>query len=239
MFQLPFLKKEQLTNDTFSFYFDRTKFTFDYLPGQYIRMILPHENPDDRGTSRFFTLASSPLLQDHIMITTRIVQSSFKKTLASLSPGQVIQFWGPTGKFVLPEDSQKPLVFLAGGIGLTPYHSMITYAAEKGLQIPMTLLVSFTIPDEIVFKEEFKNITEQHPHIKVIYTITKPEQSSISWEGEKGRISEDLLKRYGGDLLQSTFFVSGPGSMVDGTDTLLKSLHISEENIILEKFPGY
>lgn len=238
-YQLPFVSKEQLTADTYSFYFDRSEHPFEFLPGQYNRVILPHENPDDRGTSRFFTIASSPTQTEDLMITTRIVKSTFKHALLGLLPGQNVQFWGPTGQFVLHDEEQRPLVFLAGGIGLTPYHSMITYAAEKNLAIPMTLFVSFTVQEEMVFYDEFMEIAKQHSNIKIIYTITHLEQSEQPWSGEKGRISADMIKKYVPEPTNNTFYISGPGSMVDVTQELVKEMGVAEEQVIIEKFPGY
>lgn len=238
-FTLPFVKKEQLNADTYSFYFDRTKHEFEFDPGQYMRMILPHDSPDDRGTSRFFTIASSPLQKDFLMHTTKIIKSSFKQTLNSLQPGQEVQYWGPTGKFVLQEDSPRPLVFIAGGVGITPYHSMLIFAAQKNLTLPLTLFVSFSIPEEIIYYDELTAIAKEHTNIKVIYTLTRPQESKLPWSGETGRVSEELIKKYIDTVSECTYYVSGPPPMVDGTDTLLKDMKISEEQIILEKFTGY
>lgn len=238
-FLLPFVKKEQLTKDAFSFYFDRKAFAFDFLPGQYIRMILPNENPDDRGTSRFFTIAASPFNKDFLIVTTRIGRSTFKQQLAKLTEGQEVQFWGPIGRFVLQEDAQNSLVFLAGGIGITPFYSMISYAAEKKLSIPLTLFVSFSVPEEIIYYEELTRIAQNSSSIQIVYTVTHADESSVTWSGERGRISEDLLKKYIPNIQTSTYYITGPGPMVDGTKEMLTALHIPEEQILIEKFPGY
>lgn len=237
-FQLPFIRKEQQTSDVYSFFFDRSAYDFDFLPGQYIRMVLPHKDSDDRGSSRFFTIASSPLEKEHIMITTRIIKSTFKKTLADLSPGQLVNFWGPIGKFVLhPEKS--PLVFLAGGIGLTPYHSMILYMVKMSIPVEIYLFVSFSLVEEMVFFDQLTQIANMHNNIKIIYTVTHPEESKKPWIGEKGRISEPLLKKYLSDIYKPTYYISGPEKMVNSTQKLLNSLNIIEDKIITEIFPGY
>src|SRR5258708_3228613 len=93
-FFLPFLRREQITENVYSLFFDRRDVKFTFLPGQYIRMVLPHKNPDNRGTSRFFTIASSPLEKDHFMITTKLIQSSFKMTLLSLTAGTPVKMYG-------------------------------------------------------------------------------------------------------------------------------------------------
>ncbi|MBI3070366.1 MAG: FAD-dependent oxidoreductase, partial [Candidatus Levybacteria bacterium] len=117
-FYLPFIKKEQVSKDAFAFYFKR-EVNFDFLPGQYIRMHLPGTNIDGRGDKRPFTIASSPLEKEHIMIVTRIIQSAFKKRLSELSEGEKVKFYGPLGGFVLHEEEKNEQVFLAGGIGIT------------------------------------------------------------------------------------------------------------------------
>lgn len=235
---LPFITSEKIAKNIISFYFEREKSGFNFLPGQYIRMYLPHENPDERGTSRFFTVSSSPLEKKHIMITTRIgdTPSTFKKTLLCLKKGEQISIFGPLGNFVLPEDKKVPLVFLANGISITPYHSMLTYVAKNNLVQPTTLIASFTSPDEMVFYEKLNQIAKKNKHVQVIYTLTK---SSLKWHGESGRISENLIKKYVKKLQQPLFYIVGSPDAVQKMRAILEKLKISEEKIIAEDFTGY
>lgn len=103
VFMLPFLRKERIAENTYCFFFDRKQVAFHYLPGQYIQITLPHNSPDDEGTTRYFTISSSPTEKDYLMITTRVRQSTFKKTLFSLKKGATAQFFGPIGTFVLQD----------------------------------------------------------------------------------------------------------------------------------------
>lgn len=238
-FFLPFLKKEQVAKDTFSFYFDRTGTELDFLPGQYNRVTLPHENADERGTSRFFTIASSPTDKDYLMVTTKVIQSSFKRMLANLEPGHKAQFFGPMGNFVLNDDETKSCVLMAGGIGITPYHSMLRYAADKNLTVNLILFVSFSTIEEMVFYQELMDISQKHPNIKVIYTITHQEESKESWTGETGRISENLIKKYIIDIQQPKYYIVGPPAMVEGTKEMLIRMSIPAEQILNENFTGY
>jgi ferredoxin-NADP reductase len=98
-----FKKKVQLEKDIYVFYFLRPE-DFQFLPGQYIQMTLPHAKTDDRGSSRYFTISSSPTEKDYLMITSRKGSSSFKKALFGLEEGTQVQFFGPIGMFVLPEE---------------------------------------------------------------------------------------------------------------------------------------
>lgn len=199
-YYLAFIKKEKVSKDAYSFYFNRA---FNFLPGQYIRMTLDIENPDKRGISRSFTISSSPL-EDYMTVTTRIIQSSFKKKLANLVPGAKVKIFGPLGSFLFNEEDKSSRIFLGGGIGITPFHSMVTFSNAKKLAIPINLFVSFSTVDEIIFREELEEISKNNPNIKIIYTITHPEETppeadqplADKWEGETGRISESLIKKY-------------------------------------------
>jgi ferredoxin-NADP reductase len=237
---LPFLKKEPKSQDAYSFYFDKKDQQLNFLPGQYIRMSLPHLNPDNRGTGRFFTISSSPLETDYIVITTRILQSTFKQTLNNLRIGEKVKIFGPMGNFYLDETDPTPKVFLAGGIGITPYHSILKYAAAKNMQTPLTLFVSFSTTQEMVFFEELTHIAQEHTNIKVIYTITQPENSQSKWEGETGRISGELIKKYITNPFDQKYYIVGPTGIVESMHKLLQEeLKLPEEKIITENFPGY
>lgn len=224
-FTLPFIKKERLAKDTYSFYFDRTKETFNFLPGQYMRMILPHANPDDRGTSRYFTISSSPHEKEHLMITTKIPQSTFKKALANLEPGTKVQFFGPIGYFIEKIESDKPFVFLAGGIGITPFYSLLKHAAHKKLTSPFALFASFSKPENIIFHKELTELSNKNKNIKTIFTTE--------------RFSEKLLKEKITDIYHPNYYIVGPPSMVEETKQMLENLEINSEQIFTEDFTGY
>lgn len=238
-FYLPFIEKEKVTKDTYSFYFDQAELGLDFLPGQYIRMTLDIKNPDNRGDSRFFTIASSPLEKNYIMITTKIIESSFKKRLMELNNGEKVKFFGPIGGFVLDGEEKDRRVFLAGGIGITPFHSMVVYAHAKELSIPITLLVSFSTVEDIVFKEELDNIASKDPHIKVIYTVTHLEKSKLKWKGETGMISEDLIKKYIPNILEPQYFIVGPPAMVTAIEEVVRNMGVANDKIFIENFTGY
>jgi ferredoxin-NADP reductase len=239
-FNLPFLRREQTSKDAYSFFFDRTvKPDYTFLPGQYNKVFLPHENPDNRGTNRNFSAASSPLNTKELMITTRIVQSSFKKALFNLAPGTEVQFFGPVGRFVFDESETVPHVFLAGGIGITPFHSMLDYIAEKNITIPVTLFASFSTVEDFLYYEEFIAIANAHPTVKVVYTVTKPELSKKSWTGETGRVTPELIKKYIPNILDCITMTCGPIPMVDGTLEMLSGMGVQKENLRKENFVGY
>jgi len=235
-FYLPFIKKEKIAKDTYSFYWDSTNLDLDFLPGQYVRMTLDIKNPDNRGSSRSFTIASSPLEKQHIMITTKIIKSSFKKRLMTLKPQELVKFFGPMGGFVLNEEEKNDRVFLAGGIGITPFHSMIIYANAKKLSIPITLVVSFSSVEDLVFYEELSNIAKENSYIKTIYTITHP---NVQWKSEIGRVSEGLIKKYVPDIFKPLYCIVGPPAMVAAIEETVRKMGVSNERIFIENFTGY
>lgn len=239
MLTLPFDHRLQRNRDTYSFYFSRGNVPFDFLPGQYIEMNLPHKNPDNRGISRYFTVSSSPTEKDYFMITTRVIQSSFKHALFALKKGTLVKFVSPTGNFTLKENIQKPHVFLSGGIGITPFHSMIVYASDRKLSVPITLFASFSTVEDVVFYDEFEKIAKDNSAIKIIYTITKPKESQKEWSGETGRISKELIKKYVRDTTKQLYFIAGPTAMVPALNDMLRDMDIPLEQIRIEDFNGY
>lgn len=238
-FYLPFIKKEQVAKDAFAFYFDRTNVQFNFLPGQYVRMYLPGTDVDGRGDKRPFTIASSPFEKEHIMIVTRVIQSAFKKRLSELSVGEKIKFYGPMGGFVLYEEEQNEQVFLAGGIGITPFLSMISYVDGKKLPLKIVLFVSFSTVEDVIFKEQLESTAKRSENVKVVYTITKPEESKLPWSGETGRISEALIKKHVTSPLEQLYYIVGPPQMVSAMEELVSTMGVPSQQILIENFTGY
>lgn len=235
-FDLPFVKKVKLTKDTYTFYFERVQ-GLDFLAGQYFRITLPIKNPDERGSSRFFTISSSPTDIDFLTITTRIIKSSFKLRLNSLESGENVSFFGPIGTLYVEEGDIDSIIFLAGGIGITPAHSILRFIDNKNLKLNFTLIVSFSKKEEVIFYEELRELELRNANIKVIYTLTKEENFYSGLE--TGRINEEMIKKYAQNYIDSKFFIVGPPAMVDAMIGTVKSLGISEEKIIKENFSGY
>jgi len=229
-----FLRRVERAKDTYSFYFDRSETEFSFLPGQYLRLTLPHV-ADDRGTSRFFTISSSPL-EKEIMITARIVQSSFKERLFSLQPGDEVHIFGPMGRFIFDERLDQEHVFIAGGIGITPFHSMISYATAIKKTHQITLFAMFSRQEDMIFFDVLTQIAKKNQSLRVIYSLT---QSDPLWKGERGRVSEVVLKKYVKHNSKILYSVVGSPKMATQTRELLVSMNISEEQIRSEGFTGY
>lgn len=237
-FELPFIKKEKASeHDAYSFFFDRRGVAFDFRPGQYIRMTF-EEVVDERGNGRFFTVSSSPTEKDIVMITTRIIKSPYKMYLSNLSTGEKVSFSGPFGNFTFDESDLRPRVFIAGGIGITPFRSMIVYTCDKKVSIPITLFASYSTASDIVFGKELDGIAKRCNTIKVVTTITKPEESKMEWKQEVGRLDKDKVRKYIQDL-SSLYFIAGPEGLVSALSGVIKDMGVSKDFIKTENFPGY
>jgi ferredoxin-NADP reductase len=239
-FKLPFLKKEQLTKDTYTFYFKRTGEERDFIPGQYYEIKLDIPNADERGDSRVFTISSSPTDKEFITITTRIIQSSFKLRLNKLQPEEIVQFNGPWDDLNFDENDNSPHVFLAGGIGVTPYHSIVKYAEDKNINTSMTLLVSWKNYDEMVFDDFFRAANDKLSNFSYVPTLTEEnEMSADVWDGERGRINEEMIRKYVHDIPNSKYFFAGPPAMVKALKETVQGMGVPNEKIIAEEFEGY
>lgn len=236
-FTLPVLKIKQQTPDVVSVLLDVKGQNIPYQAGQFFRLTLSNIT-DPRGPWRFFSNCASPTEHDFFMFTTTISQSSFKQKIKTLTPGESISVSGPFGKFVLG-DNNRPYVFLSGGIGITPFRSIVKYATDEKLPHKITLLYSNSVSEEIIFKEDLDQTAKDNPNVKIIYTITKPEESSVSWHGKTGRIDEKMIQECTTDIANTLFYICGPPSMVDALSGVVKGLGVADENIKTERFTGY
>lgn len=222
--------------DTRSFAFE-TQGLPPAQPGQYL--MLRMEAPDDpRRGSRTFTIASSPTEPD-VVITTRLREgSAFKRRLASLPVGGSLEARGPMGRFTLP-DEDRPLLFLAGGIGVTPFRAMIRYAMDTGRRAGITLLASDRTPDLIPYRQEMDAWARAHAWLRVERTITRPQEALQPWSGRTGRLDEDWIRSAVDGLDARIAFAAGPPAFVEDAAGRLRSLGFSDDRIRTERFAGY
>lgn len=235
--QLPLIEAKQESIDVKSFKFGLNETSFNFKSGQYIIMKL--DVVDERNGVRMFSLSSSPTETGFITISTKMTGSNFKNKLESINIGDKVDIRGPFGRFLLQEDYSKTAVMLAGGIGITPFRDMIKFATDKKLNLKIILLYSNRLPEEISFKKEFDGWQKINPNLKVVYTITRPEESRLKWEGVTGRIDAAMIKSNVKDMENCMFYVCGPPAMVDAMVTTLKNMGVSDNNIKIERFTGY
>ncbi len=232
------LEKRQETGDVISFLFDLAGQALPFIPGQYVYYTLDSlDFPDDRGKQRHFTISSSPTEQGIVMFTTRIRGSGFKETLRHAEPGYELTCGTPAGKFVLPEEERMRHIFLAGGIGITPYRSMVRYAADNDVPLEAILFTFNHSSADLVFREELDRISQQIPTFKPVHVLSS---AGPDWPGERGRLDEDLLRKYAGEDLKSyLYWLSGPPPLIAADETLLQKIGIPRRAIHVDRFLGY
>ena len=242
---LKLLSKEKLQGtDIMTFRFSRGG--IDYTAGQYAFFKLDGVDGDTKGPIRHFSIASSPTEQDFIQISTRIRDTQYKQKLASLEEGTEISAWGPRGEFVLSEDHSKPAVFLSGGIGVTPFRSMIKYATDKQLPIKIIMFDSNRNEQNVLYKDEFDRCANQNKNVKIVYTVTEEEvqksDDTTNWSGEHGRIDKSMLERHltKDEVANAEFYICGPPGMLKAMQELLQQeLQIPKDRLKVEAFTGY
>lgn len=199
-----------------------------WQPGQYVHYTLPHKNADDRGEERWFTISSAPFEND-VWITTRITNdhgSSFKQKLLQLNPGDIIEADRPEGDFIV-EDVSKNYEFVAGGIGITPFRSILNQLHHEGKDIRVEILYANRDEASIAFKDELEAISQAHEGINITYFL-----------GDD-RIDEAALKNAAATLSDPIYYVSGPEPMVEAFKATLEKMGIDEAHSRFDYFPGY
>lgn len=241
--QLQLVKKVDEARGTKSFFFNivdgyLSEEKLSWEPGQYIYITLPYLNyPDERGDTRHFTISSSPTEGDLIRITIRIRQESgYKKTLDELPIGSEVEGKGPQGTFLFDSKIEYN-IFLAGGIGITPFRSIIKNVIDdKQKQKTNIHLIYSNSDNDFIFKKELDKWQEENEFIKVTYL-----DSSVSGHLDSKKLSSLVSN----DDIKITYYAVGPNAFVNAMEEILEELSsssaikIPENNIKTEKFTGY
>lgn len=235
---LKLIKKELIGLDIIEFYFN-AKRKFNFKSGQYVEITLPHPNPDSRGNRRYFTIASSPT-EDAIQFGIKFSQngSTFKKQLANITNEVLLSSGQLAGDFILPKSPDKKLVFIAGGIGVTPFRSMIKYLVDKKENRSIVFFYANKLASEIMYEDVFSQ-AQKELEIKTVYTLTDEQSIPSSWNGKRGRISSQMILEEVPDYKERMFYLSGPHTMVKAFENMLKSIGVHGSKIMTDFFPGY
>lgn len=233
-YKLKFIEKEHLTSDIWEFRFKKPT-GFSFIPGQYMEYHLDHDNPDDRGIKRWFTISSSP--EDNVItITTRIFNkmSSFKDALNNLSIGQPIEAKGPDGDFTL--NHIKSALLIAGGIGVTPYHSQIkSLLNQKNNSLNLCLLYAAKEEQGLVYDDVFIRAESEFTD----FTYAKVLEKANKIGTITGLVTDDLISKLLKSKSLDNVYISGPEPMVDALKPRLLSIGVEENKIHQDWFPNY
>jgi ferredoxin-NADP reductase len=146
---------------------------------------------------------------------------------------------GPYGSLILHTDSTKPAVFIAGGIGITPFMSMIRYATKENLPHKIFLFYSNRRPEDSAYLAELQQKERGNPNFHLIATMTQMENSKLPWHGETGYINEAMIKKYIEDITKPIYYLAGPPEMISAMREILLKMGVLEDNIRAEEFAGY
>lgn len=223
---------EEIAHNIRTFWF-RPDSPVRYEAGQFIELTIPHDNPDKRGIKRWFTLSSSPS-EELVAITTKYAiekSSTFKETLFTLDPGVSIMMSEPMGDFVLPKDKSVPLVFIAGGVGITPIRSMIKWLSDKQEQRTVHLLYASNTVDELAFRDLFDSYGAP--------TDLIVNQAPKNWQGSTGRLDGTKILELAPDVDRKLYYISGPEPMVESLAKDLAAHGVDKRKIVGDYFPNY
>lgn len=234
---LPLIESRRESPTSRTFVFSTRGSGFEYLSNQAVRLALPGVD-DPWGAVRSFSLSSSPTEEGRLAVTCKITDTPFKQALARLRPGDTAEVVGPIGAFLF--DGTRPSVFLAGGVGISPFRGMLRFAADTGNSAEKVLLYSARTPEELIFRTELDAFADRSPHVHVHYTITRPQESAGPWSGRVGRIDAEWVRALAGPLDHPKYYVVGLPEMVDAMVTMLgATLGIPEDDLDYEVFRGY
>jgi glycine betaine catabolism B len=208
----------------------------DYRPGAYFWVELPDRGlNDEKGLRRHISIVTSPTEPGVVGLATRVRDSAFKLTLARLEVGDEVQVEEPKGSFLLPEDTGAKYVFIAGGIGITVFRSMLRYIADKALPYEITLVCSNRDRESAPFFDELGRLEGAVDGLRVVHTMTQ----DPAWEGESRKLDAGVLRDHLGELGQYTFMVAGPPDMAKGVEAMLHEAGLPEERVLTDSFSGY
>jgi ferredoxin-NADP reductase len=208
----------------------------DYRPGSYFWVELPDRgHQDEKGLRRHISLATSPTERPLVGLATRIRDTAFKRTLTELEVGDEVNVEEPKGSFLLPEDTEQEYVFVAGGIGITVFRSMLRFIADERLPHRVTLVYSNRDRESAAFLDELEQLERQVDGLRLILTMTE----EPGWAGETRQLDANVLGELVGGLEGKTFLVAGPPQMADAVAESLGNAGLPEDSVLKDGFSGY
>jgi ferredoxin-NADP reductase len=210
---------------------------FSFRAGQYAELTLPHIRTDSRGNRRSFTIASSPtepIIRFAMKFSTP--SSSFKASLATMQEGSYLYGSQISGEFLLPKDTHSKLLFIAGGIGVTPFRSMLKYVVDSQQQRDIVLLYVVSDSQAFVYTDVLQAAALYG--LKTVYILSGP-NIPANWQWELGNITQELITRTVPDYRERRCYISGPNQMVIATRKILIKSGMRRNHIKTDYFSGY
>lgn len=238
VYQVRLTKRYEVAERTMAFQFEKPE-GFTFKAGQSVDMTLinPSET-DGEGNGRAFSIASAPE-EGMLLAATRMRDTAFKRVLGALPIGSQVKVEGPFGNLVLHNNQSRAAVFLAGGIGITPFRSMLVHSTNEMLPHRIFLFYANRRPEDATFLDELQALKGKNQNFTLIATMTEMEKSHRPWHGETGLISKGILSRHLKDAVSPIFYIAGPPRMVKGLHTMLTEIGIDDDDIRWEEFGGY
>ena len=230
--------REDVAEGTMAFHFERPA-SFGFTAGQFIDIdLLTPPETDAEGNTRGFSISSAPY-EDTIMIATRLRDTAFKRVLKAMPFGTEVKIEGPFGNLRLHNDAKRAAIFLAGGIGITPFRSILLDATQRKLPHHIILFFSNRRPEDAPFLHEMQALEARNANYKFIGTMTNMENSTEFWQGERGFLNAQMFNRYLKTTSSPIYYIAGPPGMVNALRAVLQEAGIDDDDIRTEEFAGY
>jgi ferredoxin-NADP reductase len=245
IYSLNLKSRSEVAERTLEFRFQKPP-GMTFKAGQFMDLTLvdPPET-DAEGNTRGFSINSAPD-DAELIFTTRLRDTGFKRVLRTMPLGTVVKVEGPFGNLTLHNDARRPAVLLAGGIGVTPFRSIVRRAAHERLPQRIFLFYANRRPEDAPFLDEFRGLARENPNFNFIPTMTQMSASRLPWKGETGYINRAMIEKH---LLGDTspasnpsgaiYYIAGPAHMVAGLRAMLNEAGINDDDIRTEEFTGY
>jgi ferredoxin-NADP reductase len=232
------MHREEVAEGTMAFHFERPS-GFTFKAGQFADVTLtdPPET-DNEGNIRTFSIASPPF-ENELVFTTRMRDTAFKRSLKRVPLGTEVKIGSAGGSFTLHKNPAKPAVFLAGGIGITPFLSIVRQADKDRLPQTLYLFYSNRRPEDAAFLETLQTLEKTNPNFRLIGTMTEMSKSKKEWKGETVLIDKEMLSRHLANLQGPIYYIAGPPTMVAAMRQTLVNAGVDEDDIRAEEFAGY
>ena len=244
-FKARLLDRHEVAEQTMTFFFEKPA-DWTFKPGQFVDLtVLNPPETDAEGNTRGFSIASAPEEGD-LMFATRMRDTACKRVLHSMPIGTEVKIEGPFVNLTLHNNVKRPAILLAGGIGITPFRSMVVHAAKARLQHNIVLFYSNRTPEAASFLTELKALERENPNYRFVPTMTNMEDSHSPWDGERSLINYELIAKHLKPLASPAFYeagpiyyIAGPPRMVVGIRSVLTNSGVDEDDIRTEEFAGY